>query len=107
VTLTVTNLPGATMQTLIYSYLQNQDGSGQMRYDWQGSTDNLPYVSATMQAEWIASGAGRADLTAVLSAAQPTVVTTLGTDCWNGDAIATYTIRASGSVGGDPSSCLF
>jgi hypothetical protein len=108
VTMTVTNLPSAATRTGSYQYFQNQDGSGQMRFDWQGTSDTGAQVSATMQAEWIGSGAGRADLTAVLSADQPTVVTTLGTDCWGDDSVATYSSRLGGGAPqGDPSLCLF
>jgi hypothetical protein len=108
VTMDIVNLPTATTQSGSYKYFQNQDGSGQMRFDWQGFTDSGAQVSATMQAEWIGSGAGRADLTAVLSPDQSTVVTTLGTDCWGVDAVATYSHRLLGdTTSGEPNSCLF
>ncbi len=108
VSMDIVNVPTATTQAGSYEYFQNQDGSGEMSFDWQGISDTGAPVSARMQAEWIGSGAGRADLTAVLSAGQPNVVTTLGTDCWGADAQATYTYRlADGSTAGDLASCLF
>jgi hypothetical protein len=113
VTMDIVNLPTATTQSGHYEYLQNQDGSGQMSFDWQGLSNTGVQVSATMQAEWIGSGAGRADLTAVLSPDQPTVVTPLGTECWGVDSVATYRYRLRDDVtllevaSGDPASCLF
>jgi hypothetical protein len=113
VTMDIVNLPTAKTQSGHYEYFQNQDGSGQMRFDWQGLSDSGAQVSATMQAEWIGSGAGRADLTAVLSADQPSVVTTLGTECWGVDSVATYRYRLRDDVTllevatGERASCLF
>ena len=108
VTMDIVNLPTAKTQSGHYEYVQNQDGSGQMSFDWQGFSDTGVQVSATMQAEWIGSGAGRADLTAVRSPDQPTVVTPLGTDCWGVDAVATYSHRLLGdTTSGDAASCLF
>jgi hypothetical protein len=106
VTMDIANRDSTTGQ---YESFQNQDGSGQMSFDWQGKAEATGAdVSARMQAEWIGSGAGRADLTAVLASDQPTVVTTLGIDCWGVDSVATYSYRlADGSVSGDPGSCLF
>lgn len=108
VTMEIVNLPTATTQSGRYEYFQNQDGSGQMSFDWEGFTDTGATGSARMQSQWIGSGAGRADLTAVLDATQPTVVTPLGIDCWGVDSVATYSYRAEGSVeSGAPASCLF
>jgi hypothetical protein len=104
VTLSVTNLPTAKTQSGSYQYLQNQDGSGQMTFDWRGTTDSGVLVSAKMEAKWIGSGAGRADLILDPSGAH----TTLGTDCWGVDTVAGYSYRAGGAPPtGDPSTCLF
>ena len=106
VTMAIVKLPPAASGN--YAYLQNQDGSGQMRFDWQGFTDSGAQVTATMQSEWIGSGAGRADLTADRTPNQPNLSTLLGTDCWGVDAAATYSYRLLNKVTtGDPASCLF
>lgn len=105
VTMAIANLDATTGR---YEYLQQQDGSGQMSFDAQGRTETGAGVSARMQSEWIGSGAGRADLTAVLTAAQAAVPSLLGTDCWGADSIATYSYRAEGPVeSGEAASCLF
>jgi hypothetical protein len=106
VTMDIVNLPPATSGH--YEYLQNQDGSGQMRFYWEGYTDSGAPVTATMQSEWIGSGAGRADLTADLTPNLPNLSTLLGTDCWGVDSVASYSYRWQGNIfQGDPASCLF
>jgi hypothetical protein len=107
------NLPTATTQSGHYEYFQNQDGSGQIRFDWKGLSDSDVQVSARMQAEWIGSGAGRADLTADLTPNLPDQSTTLGTDCWGVDTVATYSFRLRDEATGQKrdegsiASCLF
>jgi hypothetical protein len=113
VTLDIVNLPTPTTQAGQYQYFQNQNGSGQMSFDWQGVTETGAEVSARMQSEWIGSGAGRADLTVDLTPNLPDQSTTLGTDCWGVDTVATYSFRlrdeATGQVRDEGSigSCLF
>jgi hypothetical protein len=108
VTMNVVNLPTATTTAGLYQYFQNQDGSGQMLFDWQGVTDTGAQVSARMQSEWIGSGAGRADLIVDLTPNLPSQSTTLGIDCWGVDTLATYSYRLEGNLAlGDPASCLF
>jgi hypothetical protein len=104
VTLTITNLPTASAQSGTYAYQEQADGAGSMQFDWQGTTEGGVAVTARMRAEWVGSGAGRADL--ILA---PTGLNlTLGTDCWGADTAATYSYRAQGSTTtGDPSQCLF
>jgi hypothetical protein len=70
-------------------YLQNQDGSGLLTFDWEGRSDEGDTVTARMVSRWIGSGAGRADL--ILD---PTGSgTTLGIDCWGTDTLASYSYR--------------
>ena len=108
VTLDIVNLPTATTQAGQYQYFQNQNGSGQMSFDLQGVTETGAEVSARMQSEWIGSGAGRADLTVDLTPNLPDQSTTLGTDCWGVDSVASYSYRWQGNIfQGDPASCLF
>lgn len=105
VAMSVENLPTADTQSVRYDYLQNQDGSGRMSFDWVGKTEAGADIPARMAAQWIGSGAGRADLTAELVA---NVSTTLGIDCWGGDSVATYTFRSRDRVTtGDPTTCAF
>jgi hypothetical protein len=79
-----------------------------MVFNWQGVTDTGTPITATMQAEWLGSGAGRADLTADLTPNLPNQSTTLGTDCWGVDTVATYSYRAQGNTtSGTATSCLF
>jgi len=108
VTLDIVNLPAAATQAGHYQYLQAQDGSGSMVFNWQGVTDTGTPITATMQAEWQGSGAGRADLTADLTPNLPNQSTTLGTDCWGVDTVATYSYRREGgTTSGTAASCLF
>jgi hypothetical protein len=108
VTMTIVNLPTATTQSGTYTYAQNQDGSGRMTFNWQGTTDAGVPITATMTSQWLGSGAGRADLTAALTPNLPTQPTLLGTDCWGVDTVATYSKRLQGNtVSGSPDSCLF
>ena len=113
VTMDIVNLPSATTQSGHYQYFQNQDGSGQMIFDWQGLSDTGTQVAARMQSEWIGSGAGRADLTIDATPSLPNQSTTLGTDCWGVDTVATYSYRLRDEVTGQKrdqgssDSCLF
>lgn len=109
VTMDLVNLPAASPRAGRYEYFQHEDGSGRMVFDWTGKAeDSGADLSASMRSAWIGSGAGRADLTAVLVAELPNVVTTIGIDCWGLDTVATYTFRlADGSTTGDPASCVF
>jgi hypothetical protein len=109
VTMDIQNLSTAKDRSGHYAYLQNQDGSGVMTFDWQGITDAGALASATMQAEWLGSAAGRADL--IYDPAGLRIA--LGTDCWGVDTVATYHYRVRDDVSGgpvsegDPASCLF
>ena len=108
VTMTIVNLPTAPTQSGTYTYAQNQDGSGKMTFDWQGTTDTGVQITANMTSQWLGSGAGRADLTAHLTSTPTSQSTTLGTDCWGDDTVATYTLRLQGNTTtGDPNSCRF
>jgi hypothetical protein len=89
-------------------YLQNQDGSGYLTFDWEGKTDAGLPITAQMLSRWIGSGVGRADLTADLTPLRTGVITLLGIDCWGTDTVATYSYR----YGDDPlkpgqETCLF
>ncbi len=113
VSMDIVNLPTAATQEGLYAYAQQNDGSGSMQFDWQGTTDTGAQITATMTAQWLGSGAGRADLTAVLTPNLSNQSTLLGTDCWGVDTVATYSYRRWDSVTGKPStsgsidSCLF
>jgi hypothetical protein len=108
VTMAIVNLPSATTRIGSYAYLQNQDGSGSMTFDWQGLTDSGLPITASMKSQWLGSGAGRADLTADLTPNLPNQSTTLGTDCWGVDTVATYSYRRQGdTTTGSRASCLF
>jgi len=108
VTMAIVNLPSATTQLGSYAYLQNQDGSGSMTFDWQGLTDSGIPITASMKSQWLGSGAGRADLTADLTPNLPNQSTTLGTDCWGVDTVASYSYRRQGNTTtGARASCLF
>lgn len=105
VTMDIVNLATAETKLGRYDYLQNQDGSGRMSFDWQGTTETGASIPASLLSQWIGSGAGRADLTAELVA---NVSSTLGVDCWGGDSVATYTFRLRDRVTtGDPATCVF
>jgi hypothetical protein len=87
------NLPTTTKtQAATYVYELAQDNSGHMQFDWQVPTDNGRVVTATMLSRWRADGAGRADVIADFTPQLPTQ-TTLGTDCWRPDTVATYSYR--------------
>jgi hypothetical protein len=108
VTMDIVNLPTATARSGSYTYAQNQDGSGKMRFNWQGVTDTGVPITANMTSQWLGSGAGRADLTADLTPNLTNQSTPLGTDCWGVDTVATYTYRRQGdTTTGFPDSCLF
>jgi hypothetical protein len=107
VNMTIVNLPTATTQSGTYAYAQNQDGSGRMTFNWQGTDAGVP-ITATMTSQWVGSGAGRADLTAALTPNLPDPPTLFGTDCWGVDTVATYSKRLQGNTeSGSPDSCLF
>ncbi len=104
----IVNVATATTRTRHYEYYQNQDGSGRMLFNWQGTTDTGVSITAAMTSQWLGSGAGRADLTAALTPNLPNQSTTLGTDCWGVDTVATYSYRLQGdTTTGSPASCLF
>jgi hypothetical protein len=106
VTMAIVNLPTATTQSSTYNYSENLDGSGSMTFDWQG-TPNGVSIAARMKAQWLGSGAGRADLTGHLTANTSDSTTLLGTDCWGVDTVASYRVRyGDTTVIGDPSACL-
>jgi hypothetical protein len=108
VTMDIVNLPTAKAQSGSYAYTQNQDGSGRMTFDWQGTTDTGVSITANMTSQWLGSGAGRADLTADLTPNLPDQATLLGTDCWGMDTVATYSKRLQDNTEfGSPDSCLF
>jgi len=95
----ITNLPLADTRSASYVYEVAQDNSGHMQFDWQGtSKDTGLQVKATMVSRWIATGEGRADLIADLTPNLPRQ-TTLGTDCWGADTVATYSYRVDKGVG--------
>ena len=64
-------------------------------------------IVATMKAQWLDSGAGRADVTGHLTANTSGTATLLGTDCWGVDTVASYSFRSGQSPVGDPAACLF
>jgi hypothetical protein len=106
------NLPDANAKTQsgTYDYFENQDGSGSMTFDWQGTTDAGASIAAKMKAQWLGSGAGRADVTAHLTANTSGPPTPLGTDCWGVDTVASYSFRAGQApvpTTNDPTACLF
>lgn len=108
VTMEIVNLPTAKAQSGSYAYAQNQDGSGRMTFNWQGTTDTGVQITANMTSQWLGSGAGRADVTADLTPNLPNQSTLLGTDCWGVDTLATYSYRLQGNTTiGSPDSCLF
>ena len=107
VTMTIVNLPKAETQSGTYDYSENQNGSGSMTFDWQGTTDAGVSIVATMKAQWLDSGAGRADVTGHLTANTSGTATLLGTDCWGVDTVASYSFRSGQSPVGDPAACLF
>jgi len=110
VTMTIVNLPTAATQSGTYDYSENQDGSGSMTFDWQGTTDTGISIAAKMRAQWLGSGAGRADVTAHLTANASGSATLLGTDCWGVDTVTSYTFRAGQTTDPrltDPAACLF
>jgi hypothetical protein len=107
VNLTIVNLPDVKTQSGTYDYAENQDGSGSMTFDWQGTTDTGASIAAKMKAQWLGSGAGRADVTAYLTANTSNPPVLLGTDCWGVDTVASYSFRSGQSAVGDPAACLF
>jgi hypothetical protein len=105
--LTIVKLPGVSPQSGTYDYSENQDGSGSMTFDWQGTTDTGVSIAAKMKAQWVSSGAGRADVTAHLTVNTSGSATLLGTDCWGVDTVASYSSRLGQNPIGDPAACLF
>lgn len=103
----IANVPTAKTQSASYVYEQAQDNSGHMQFDWQGSEAGFQ-VKATMSSRWLATGEGRADLVADLTPNLPRQ-TTLGTDCWGPDTVATYSARLDQGLltGTDTSVCVF
>jgi hypothetical protein len=107
-TLYIEKLPTLATTSGRLDYLQNEDGSGRLSFDWAGKSDAGTAITARMDSRWIGSGAGRADLTADLTPNRTGVETTLGIDCWGTDTVATYSYRIGGDpFAGDQTSCLF
>jgi hypothetical protein len=111
VTMDIVKVEGANPQSAKYVYQQAQDASGSMQFDWQGKTDNGLPIIATMNSRWLASGDGRADLTADLTPNLP-AQTPLGTDCWGPDTVASYSVRKFRTATdppevGTPDLCVF
>jgi hypothetical protein len=105
VTMAIQNLPTAQTQSGLYSYAEQQDGSGSMDFTWQGTTDTNVQGSAEMNSRWLGSGAGRADL--VFTPSPSGAATTLGTDCWGVDTVATYSYRLNITPVTSPDTCVF
>ena len=106
VTMAIQNLPTAQTQSGSYSYSEQQDGSGGMDFTWQGTTDTNVQGSAEMNARWLGSGAGRADL--IFTPSPSGAAITLGTDCWGVDTVATYSYRLqNNTTSGTSDSCAF
>jgi hypothetical protein len=106
VTMAIQNLPTAQTQSGSYSYSEQQDGSGSMDFTWQGTTDTNVQGSAEMNARWLGSGAGRADL--IFTPSPSGAAITLGTDCWGVDTVATYSYRLqNNTTSGTSDSCAF
>jgi hypothetical protein len=105
VTMTIQNLPTAQTQSGQYNYAEQQDGSGSMDFTWQGTTDTNVQGSAEMNSRWLGSGAGRADL--VFTPSSSGAATTLGTDCWGVDTVASYSYRLNITPTTSPDTCLF
>lgn len=108
VSLYMEKLAAASTRSGQLDYVQNQDGSGRLTFDWEGQSDTGAAITARMTSQWIGSGAGRADLSADLTPNREGIITTLGIDCWGVDSVATYSYRIGDNpLAGDPSSCLF
>lgn len=104
----IVNLPTAQTQAAHYTYELAPDESGKMQFSLQTTSSGIP-VTATMRSRWQAGGAGRADLVADLTPNVPGE-TTLGTDCWGPDTVATYSSRLGQTpqpATDDPSTCVF
>ena len=108
VTMEIVNLPTAKTQKADYLYQRQADDSGIMQFALQAMTD-AGQVTATMTSRWRATGEGRADVVANT----PNLQATLGTDCWGGDTVASYSYRLRDDVTlktrneGDPFSCVY
>jgi hypothetical protein len=105
----ITSVSTSKSKSAHYLYELAQDSSGHMQFDWQILTDAGVPVTATVTSRWLATGEGRADLVADLTPNLPRQ-TTLGTDCWGSDTVATYTFRVTdnGAVTtDDATTCAF
>jgi hypothetical protein len=106
VDMTIVNVATAKTQSGRYVYELAQDNSGNMQFNWQGTTDAGVPITATVHARWWPTGAGRADLVVDFTPNLPRN-TTLGTDCWGQDTVATYVSRLGQTPIGDPATCVF
>jgi hypothetical protein len=108
VTMQIVNVPTANTKAAQYVYELAQENSGSMQFNWQGDSEAGVPIAATMHSRWLATGEGRADLKVDLTPNLPKE-TTLGTDCWGPDTVATYSfrLREGQQSEGDPSSCVF
>ncbi len=107
VAMQIVNVATESTKQANYTYERQEDNSGSMQFQWQGTTDEGLQVTATMLSRWLPTGEGRADLVADLTPNLPGQ-TTLGTDCWGSDTVATYVFRLDGSKSlNDPSLCVY
>jgi hypothetical protein len=82
-----TDFPAGNMAS--YKYLQQQDGSGSMRFGFPFPAGGIFASSLEIYSRWFGSGAGRADLKVLTGLATGMK----GVDCWGIDTRATYVHR--------------
>jgi hypothetical protein len=90
---------GSALQTLHYEYTRAADDSGSLSFQRYGDTEDPGPLWETTQitSRWLASGAGRADLT--VTGGDLGVLTVTASECWSTQFLRTY---FSASVGGWP-----
>jgi hypothetical protein len=72
-----------------YQYLEQQDGSGSMRFVFPFAAGGIFASSLEIYSRWVGSGAGRADVKVLAGLATGMK----GVDCWGIDTRATYVHR--------------
>jgi hypothetical protein len=100
----VVNVPEADSSRADYTYIQREDRSGEMTFDFDVNRD-LYAQAVKVTSRWRDDAAGRADfvVTAGLAAGLA------GTDCWDATTRATFVQRAwePEQNRGDPATCPF
>ena len=99
----LTNFPAE--QKAAYDYQETPDGAGAMLFQFPTPGGGALVMSLEIRSRWLATGAGRADVTVLTGLATGMK----GVDCWGVDTRATYVHRDWDQAldRGDVSTCVF